>query len=303
MSKVKNLGFKKPPLSSLFRVSGIVCRYLLSWAGFKVFGVPKDYAKQISTNLNLHKLDFPSVSIVIPTRDRVELLRKSVTAVQSQAGHKNFKILIINNDSVENATLEYFEELKSVDVTIMDCPGPFNFAKMHNDTLNANQSDFIFFLNNDAVALTSDWLSTLLRSASIDPKNSIVGVHQVDLRNKTNHDGVYVGKGGFVRQIGQAQKNGFRENHITQVQAVSFSACLVSGALFAKLGGFDESLAVGLNDVDFCLRAEGRGAKITLDSKVTFQHEVSATRGSILRLGNFKRAILETVYFADKWRL
>jgi GT2 family glycosyltransferase len=285
------------------RVTGIVIRYLIARVGFHVRGIPNNFSTQVRKTEELPNIDSLTVTIVIPTRDRLDLLKKSVTAVKYLAGHENYNIVILNNNSVEESTLKYFDELLSDGVSILDFPGPFNYAKMHNEALFEIKSDFIFFLNNDAIAMTMGWLASLLRSASGSLKNSIVGVHQVGVSNRPNHDGIYVGKGGFVRQIVDF-RNQFKEgSEVSLVQAVSFSACLVSAELYKNLEGLDEKLSVGLNDVDFCLRARRSGTTVVLNGGVTFKHEISASRGSILRPRNFHRAILETIYFAKKWGL
>lgn len=57
-------------------------------------------------------------------------------------------------------------------------------------------------------------------------------------------------------------------------------ACqMVSRALFDKLGGYDEQLAVGFNDGDFCLRAGEAGRVVVYEPRAVLRHREFSSRG------------------------
>ena len=49
--------------------------------------------------------------------------------------------------------------------------------------------------------------------------------------------------------------------------------------VFETLGGFDDALAVGYQDVDLCLRAQNQGYKTLCSAEAVLFHHESVTRG------------------------
>ena len=106
----------------------------------------------------------PSIDIIIPTRDRIDLVRQCINSIEEKTTYPNFNVIILDNDSIEPESHEYFKETK---YTVIPCPGPFNYAKIVNRGVDHSTADYVLTLNNDTIVVTPDWLEQMISVASL----------------------------------------------------------------------------------------------------------------------------------------
>ncbi len=220
---------------------------------------------------------WPSIDVIIPTRDRVDLLRQCIESVQTST-YENFRITILNNDSVDADTLDFFATTPH---RVIDCPGPFNYATIINRGVEHSSADFVVTLNNDTIVRSRDWLEQLVGVASLDDV-SIVGVTLLDEHDVHEHDGI------IIAPYPQHLRRGVNylvedESVLTRrdVAAVTGAVQMISRALYLELDGMDEGLAVVMNDVDLCLRSQSDDRHVVMLPDVVVSHFAGSSRGRL----------------------
>ena len=220
----------------------------------------------------------PKVTIIIPTRDRVDMLRRCVESIRKKSSYKNYEILIVDNGSQEQETLDY---LSSLNGRVIRYPQKFNFAKIINTAAReAAGSDALIFLNNDTEVISADWIEAMLEHGQ-RPEVAAVGARLVYPDGRMQHEGIIIGLGtGSALNVDHRGYFGLGEC-IRNFTAVTGACMLVRPSVFWELGGFDERLRVAFNDVDFCLRAREKGYRVVYTPFAALYHYESATRGSL----------------------
>ena len=219
------------------------------------------------------------VTIIIPTRDRADLLRRCLESILEHRADNDLEILVADNDSVEPETQELFQSLRARDPRFrtLATPGPFNFSSICNRAAAAASGDVLIFLNNDTVAVTPDWVHKLV-SLAARPDVGAVGARLIFPNGLVQHVGVTVGMAGWSDHFGSRvtpdDPGWLGRNHAPHEVAAVTGACLaVEKAKFEAIGGFDaERLPVDLNDVDLCLRLGELGWRSICDCRVEFVH-------------------------------
>ena len=220
----------------------------------------------------------PSVGIVIPTRDRLDLLEACIASVTTRSTYANYSIVICDNDSVEEATLTW---LKNCGHLVVPCPGPFNYARIVNEGVAHVDAEFVVTLNNDTTIATPDWLERLVGLCSLDDVGS-VGVKLQFPDGRFQHEGV-----GIIPMpvhLSRDANYGTVDRWLTSTRnaaAVTGACQIVRTEAWRAVDGLDEKLAVGYNDVDFCLRLKGRGWRVVYTPEVLLGHRESASRGDL----------------------
>jgi GT2 family glycosyltransferase len=228
------------------------------------------------------------VAIIIPFKNRPDLLRKCVRNLERTVPQDLVRIVLVNHDSTEPDCLAYLEELQ-LRHTVVSATGPFNFSKLNNDAVKVIAADVthLLFLNNDVFALHPGWLESMLGWST---QAGIVGAMLAYPDGTIQHAGIGLGLLGGVDHAYRGQpvwknlsERSVGENCelicVREVTAVSAACLLIRRELFNEVGGFDEQYAVGFNDVDLCLRARARGESILLDTNAVLVHEESQSRG------------------------
>lgn len=261
----------------------------------------------------------PSIDIVIPTRDRIDLVRQCIDAIEEKTTYTNYDIIILDNDSKEPATLEYFAQTK---YRVVPCPGPFNYAHIVNRGISHSSAQFVVTLNNDTILVTPDWLEQMVGLAS-QPDVSIVGACLLDQDGRREHESI------VIAPYPQHLRTDSNYPHPDEFSAATRDVAAVTGAvqmvrreLWESLGGMDEQLKVVMNDVDICLRSQEDGRHVVYTPDVQLYHHVSSSRGDLDPLddrnrfirrwdifGSFKdpyfpESLLllgETVYYRHQW--
>jgi GT2 family glycosyltransferase len=225
----------------------------------------------------------PMVSILIPTRDKRELLEKCIDTILEKTNYTNYEIIILDNDSSEPETLRYFQQI-SDKARILRCPGPFNFSAINNRGVVASRGDLLIFLNNDTEVISPHWMRALIEQAQ-RPEVGAVGAKLLFRDRRIQHAGVVLGIDGLVlHAFGHLPDDGPDSpelaNVIRDCSAVTGACMMMRRSLFDEVGGFDESLPENFNDIDLCLRLRQRGYLIVYTPlALLYHHERSSRRG------------------------
>ncbi len=226
----------------------------------------------------------PLVSILIPTRDNVDLLRRCLETVLDQTDYPDFELLIIDTGSQDPAALDYLqglESLQSDSVRVYSLPGPFNYARVMNLAAAQAQGDFLLLLNNDIAPLAPDWLREMIGHAQ-RPEVGVVGPRLLKPDGTVQQAGLVLGLFGAAETpwLGLAHDalSGHGQAQLVQnVSAVSGSCLLIRKALYLQVGGMNESMAIGYSDVDLCLKVGQLGLWVVYTPFASLLHEGGAT--------------------------
>ena len=221
----------------------------------------------------------PLVSIIIPTRNRFDLLQPCIESLLDKTRYSNYELIIIDNLSDDSATLEYFSYLKAHDqrIKIILYPKEYNYSAINNFAARQANGDFILFLNNDTVVLQENWLERLV-SIGLRDDVGVVGCRLVYTDQRVQHAGVIIGLGGVAEYIGiglpMSETGYMGRAQLTQnFSAVTAACMLVRKDLFFDVGGLDEKdFSVLYNDIDLCLKVGERGYRIVWTPFVTLIH-------------------------------
>lgn len=226
----------------------------------------------------------PKASLIIPTKDHVEDLRRLVDSILSRTDYPNYEIVIINNQTSDLLTLDYFEQLVSTGtVRIVDAEYDFNWSKVNNHGARECDGDVLVFLNNDVEVISLDWLTRLVENA-IRPDIGFVGGLLLYPDGTIQHAGVVVGMGGWADHVYKGCApvhcgNPFISPMVPRdVSAVTGACMAVSRDTFDELGGFDEDFIVCGSDVEICLRALKHGLRNLYTPHARLYHLESKTR-------------------------
>ncbi|WP_267358357.1 glycosyltransferase family 2 protein [Methylobacterium sp. GC_Met_3] len=249
----------------------------------------------------------PLVSIVIPSRDRLDLITRVCRGVLHETTYAPIELIIIDNGSTDPAVLAHYETLRrDPRVHIRIDPQPFNFAAMVNAGVGLASGAVVVLLNNDVAVLEPGWLDAMVRQAC-RPEVGAVGAKLLYGDGSLQHAGVVVGLGGRAGHILRRRPGGtpghlgrLRVAH--EVSAVTAACLAVSREKYLAVGGFDAAtFPVDFNDVDFCLRLGAAGWKSVWTPDATLAHLESVSRGPSIgaERARFER---EAALFSERWR-
>jgi GT2 family glycosyltransferase len=243
----------------------------------------------------------PKVSIIIPTRDKYQLLLACIESIQSKTTYENYEIVIIDNASSESSTVEYLQLLASTGIRVLKYPHEFNYSKIINYGVANTESEYLCFLNNDTEVIEPSWLGVLMDHA-IQPKVGVVGSKLLYPDGSIQHFGValgYTGAAGHPLAGDMPEQTvGISDvNSCFEVSAVTFACAVTSRETFNQTLGLREVFKVGLNDVDFALRLSTNGKKNILCGKSCLFHHESKSRKEMSSFSGALRASLEVMRF------
>ncbi len=225
------------------------------------------------------------VSIIIPNKDHVEDLDKALNSIFQKTTYKNYEIIIVENNSEENSTFEYYNNLEKNrnNIQIVYYDGAFNFSDINNFARKYANGELLLFLNNDVEIINSEWLYEMVQLALQD-NVGIVGAKLLYEDGTVQHAGIITGLGGCAghsHKYAKSTSSGymFRLATVQNLSGVTGACMLVKAKVFDELNGFDTQFAVAYNDVDLCLRALGKGYKILYTPYAQLYHYESKSRG------------------------
>lgn len=216
----------------------------------------------------------PRVAIIIPTRDRAELLERCINSVLDRSTYTNFELLIVDNDSRDPETLEY---LVDAPAKVIRYPHRFNYARMMNMAARAVASDVLLFLNNDTEVITPRWIEDLLEHA-MRPEVGAVGGRLFYPDGTPQHEGIMVGAlGGWAFNV---DYGGFwrRGEMISNISAVTGACTMIRTSVYWQVGGNEERLRIAYNDVDLCLRIRQAGYEVLYTPYAGLYHYEGSSR-------------------------
>jgi len=250
----------------------------------------------------------PSVDIIIPTRDRVDLLRCCVDSILSCTRYSNYRITVVDNGSVETATEQYYSSQQSNPrFNVLRYPGEFNYSAINNHAVARTTGDVVLLLNNDTEVLEDQWLTRLV-ALSMRPQVGCVGAKLYYSNGRIQHAGVTLGirgVAGHTHQFYPRDSDGYcgRLKIAQNVSAVTAACLAVRREVFNQVGGLDEvNLKVAYNDVDFCLRVLEAGYHNVWTPHVELYHHESVSRGSDDSGKKIRQSRQEYDYMIARWK-
>jgi len=248
----------------------------------------------------------PKVSIVIPTRDRVELLRACVESIVARTAYPDLEIVLVDNDTREPAARDYLASLaRSGRARVVRCAQPFNYSALCNVGVRAAQGEVIALVNNDIEVRDGDWLRELV-SLAVRPGIGLAGatLHYPD--GTLQHAGVVLGLNGVADRPWIGTPHGYagpygRARALREVSAMITATAVVLRERYLAAGGMDESLAVSCNDLDLCLRLAAIGLRHVISPHAILVHHESASRGYADDPANAALSRDEEARFAARW--
>lgn len=246
-------------------------------------------------------------SLVIPTRDRVDMLRRCIEGLRTRTHYAHWEAIIVDNGSTEPEALRFLTSLTSDRrFKVIRDGRAFNYSTLCNEGVAASSGEIVVLLNNDVEPINSDWLTELVAHAR-RPEIGLVGAMLYYPNDTIQHAGVVLGLNGVADRPYIGYARGFRgvDSRLLAVHTVSamITACsAVRRCVYQAVGGMDEALPVACNDLDLCLRVAELGYRNVLTPHAELYHHESATRGYHYATAASVQAMADEERFREKWR-
>jgi O-antigen biosynthesis protein len=268
-----------------------------------------------SYNFKCKLLKTPLVSVIIPTKDNVVVLKKCIDSIFQKTTYPNYEIIIVDNNSKEKKTYNYFREIETIqNVKILKYEKEFNFSAINNFAVKRASGEILLFLNNDTEVITNNWMTAMLEHAQQNQVGA-VGCKLLYPDNTIQHAGVIIGMNSisipFEKGVADHphkhfpnSNNGYfgRINVIQNFSAVTAACMMVRKEVFEAAGGFDEqNLKVSFNDIDLCLKIRELEYRIVYTPYAELYHYESLSRGCGDTQEKCEQSAREFKYMRDKW--
>jgi len=250
----------------------------------------------------------PLVSLLIPTRDMLELLEPCINSIINKSTYANYEIIILDNGSVKSETLAFFDDIQTTEkrVKVLQYDQPFNYSAINNFGVKHAKGSLIGLINNDIEVISPEWLTEMV-SHALRPEIGCVGAKLYYEDDTLQHAGVILSIGGVAGHSHKA----FPKDHygyfsrlvLTQnLSAVTAACLLIRKEVFNQVQGLDEeNLAVAFNDVDFCLKVREAGYKNLWTPYAELYHYESKSRGFEDTPEKQARFAKEVEFMKNKW--
>lgn len=279
-----------------------------------------DYFKRNKINAKVHlignpqmyKIEYlyekePSISIIIPTKDKSETLDNCLKSIYNKTEYNNYEVIVINNNSIEEKTFtllkKYKKEHKNFKYYDYNCE--FNYSYLNNEAVKKSKSDYIVLLNNDTEIISETWLHEMVGYA-MQKHVGCVGAKLLYPNRTIQHSGVVIGVGGIAMHANVA--TGENEyGYFGRLVSVYNWSCVTAACLmikkdkFLEVNGLDENLKVAYNDVDLNLKLLKKEYLNVVIPQVKLYHHESLSRGNDMREDQIIRFKNETDYMCEKW--
>lgn len=248
----------------------------------------------------------PKVSIIIPTRDRVELLRICVGSILEKTSWQNYEIVVVDNQSSRRDTRDYLDSLRSHErIRVLTDDAPFNYSAINNRAVAQCDGGLVCLLNNDVEVISPAWLEEMAGHA-LRQEVGAVGAMLYYPNDTIQHAGVVIGMHGAADHVHAGRPRGWaghggRARVAQELSAVTGACLLVRRATYLRVGGLDTCLAVAFNDIDFCLRLRQCGLHNIWTPHAELYHHESASRGSDDTPERRTRNASEVAHFRQRW--
>ena len=250
----------------------------------------------------------PLVSIIIPNKDHTDDLKKCLTSVYQKSTYKNFEVVVVENNSTEPETFEYYKAAQSKydNLRVITWERGFNYSAINNFAAKQVDGEYILLLNNDIEVITPDWIEQMLMFAQRKDVGAVGAKLYYD-DDTIQHAGVIVGLGGVA---GHSHKGFARDNpgymaraSIAQNLSACTAACLlIRKDVYDQVEGLDEEYAVAFNDIDLCMKIRASGYSIVFTPFAEFYHYESKSRGDEDTPEKRARFNSEVFRFQERWK-
>ena len=251
--------------------------------------------------------EFPKVTLVVPTRDKLALLRVCVDGILNNTDYSNLEVIIVNNQSIDPDTINYFREIqKTSRVRVINYEKPFNYSAINNFAVKHATGNLIGLINNDIEVIEPSWLKEMV-SHALRPEVGVVGAMLYYPNNTIQHAGVALGIGGVAGHLHLNKPRGYfgdfgRTELIQNYSAVTGACMIMRTEIYNEVNGLDaENLSVAFNDIDICIRIREAGYLIVWTPYAEMMHHESASRGSDQSSDKIARFTREVKYMKEKW--
>ena len=234
-----------------------------------------------------HRLpaQLPLVTLIIPTRDKVDILKKCILGIQQRTDYANWEMIVVDNGSTDPETHSYLRELKQDPrIRVLARDEPFNYSALNNFAAALARGEVLGLLNNDLEVVSPEWLTEMVAQA-IRPEIGAVGAKLLYPDGTVQHAGVVLGIGGVAGHVNRylpGDDPGYclRASVTQNLSAVTGACLLVRKALYWEVGGLNSThLAVAFNDIDFCLKLRDAGYRNLYTPHALLVHHESISRG------------------------
>ncbi|CDM69533.1 Hypothetical protein CM240_2396 [Clostridium bornimense] len=255
----------------------------------------------------LYSINSKKVSIIIPNKDNLEVLRTCINSILKKTTYTNYEIIVVENNSIEKETFEYYDTIKEIDkIRVIEFDGEFNYSAINNFAVEQSQGEYIVLLNNDIEIITPDWIENMIQYAQRKDVG-IVGAKLYYLDDTIQHAGVIIGMRGLAahRYCGSYKNeigNMGMLQYVQNLSAVTAAVMMIKRDVYTEINGLDEKFKVAFNDIDFCMSVMKKGYLIVWNPFVEMYHYESISRGSEDTEEKVKRFEFEIERFYSKWK-
>lgn len=258
----------------------------------------------------------PLVSIIIPNKDNVDILRQCLESIEAKTTYSNYEILIIENNSTESETFDFYASLSEIcpNAKVIVWEDTFNYSAINNFGVRHCSGEYLLFLNNDVEVIEPSWIEELLSFCQRKDVGA-AGAKLLYPDNTVQHAGVFMMKcfnatemAGASHVFSHIDRNDpgymFRAQVAQDLSAVTGACLMTKRAIFEEVGGFDEQFAVAYNDVDLCLKIRQLGYRIVFNPGALLYHYESLSRGAddeSSGIANYSRFLGEQGLLRHRW--
>ncbi|MCL2627430.1 MAG: glycosyltransferase family 2 protein [Oscillospiraceae bacterium] len=257
--------------------------------------------------INYELSEKPLVSILVPNKDHINDLKRCINSVLEKSAYKNFEIVIIENNSTEKRTFEYYKTLETKEnIRVVNYDDVFNYSKINNFGVSHANGEYLIFLNNDTEVITESWIEELLMYAQRDDVG-IAGAKLYYADFSVQHAGLVVGLFNAASHVHYKIYNNNDPGYSCRLKtaqnysAVTAACMMMKKALFLDVGGFYEDMTVAYNDIDLCMKVRAKGKLIVWTPFCELIHYECTSRGINDTPEKEKRENNERAMFVKRW--
>lgn len=246
------------------------------------------------------------VSIIIPNKDHIDDLEKCLKSIKSKTTYSNYEIIIVENNSEDECTFEYYNKINDENINVIKYEGIFNYSAINNLGFENAKGEYIILLNNDVEIISESWIEEMLMYCQREDVG-VVGAKLYYPDDTIQHAGLGL---GLLTLAGHYHRHFPREHpgymgrliYAHDVTAVTAACLMVKREVYEEVGGLDETFEVAFNDVDFCMKVRKKGYLIVFTPFAELYHYESKSRGLDSEPQKRERFLGEVSRFQTKWK-
>lgn len=237
----------------------------------------------------------PMVSVIIPSKDNVSVLKQCLTTLCKTAQGIDYEIIIVDNGSCKHTRDSVSKEVEKINQDLTKQgplkgayylyePMEFNFSRMCNMGAERAKGNLLLFLNDDIEAVEQGWFEEMAAKA-LEPWAGAVGIKLwYPDSDRIQHAGVVNISLGPVHKLQFLKDNkryyDGRNIGVWNALAVTGACFMLRKTVFDEAGGFAENIQVAFNDVDLCFTLYEMGLhNVVVNTRHMLHHE-SLSRGN-----------------------